>query len=171
MIILRNLTSGAPWAPRFYRLDRNTSASTGARRLVDPSDHIVGIGSRLLTISSGRLVWRLLAIYLDRDEWMVFDGEREIYINEVTATWEAGPSLGGVGLASLKLERANFVETISYVRPWLRHWFENGWSLTDVDIAWVLPQCIDSDDARERLRRSLDVGRNQRAADADVKRT
>ena len=155
MIILSNLTSGARWEPLFYRLDRITGASTGVSKL-DASEKAIGLGSSLLTVSSGRLTKRLLGIYCDNEKWLIFDGEREIRIEEVKATWKAGPSLLGFGLASLKLEFANTVETITYIRPWLRHAFEGGWTLTDIDIAWVVTECIGDEAVRVRLRRSLD---------------
>jgi hypothetical protein len=117
----------------------------------------------LLTVSKGRLSTRLLAIYLVNSEWIVFDGEREDRISNVVATWEEGPSLlGGLGIASLSLQIAGSQETITYFRPWLRHWFESGWSLNDVDIAWVVPHLIADEAARARLRQALDVEQHTR---------
>ena len=154
-MILRNLTAGAPWEPRFYRVNRITGASTGVSKL-DALEKAIGLGSSLLTVSNGRLAKRLLGIYWDNEKWLIFDGEREVHIDEVKATWKAGPALLGFCLASLKLEFANTVETITYIRPWLRHAFEGGWTLTDIDIAWVVTECIGDEAVRVRLRRSWD---------------
>lgn len=154
VIILRNLTAGAPWEPRFYRLNRPTGALTGVSKL-GMSEHVIGFGSCLFTVSNGQLAKRLLGVYWDNEKWLIFDGEREVRIDEVKATWKAGPAFLGLGLASLKLEFANSVEMITYIRPWLRHAFEGGWTLTDIDIAWVVTECLGDEAARLRLLRSL----------------
>lgn len=155
-IVLRNLAAGAPWASRFFRLDRSTGIATGFRTL-GPSEHVVGIGSRLLARSDGHCAVTLLGIYVEQAEWIFLDGEQHVRIENVTASWNAGPSLlGGLGLASLKVKLPTSTKSMTYLRPWLRHWFEGGWTLSDIDIACVSPQLLTDEAARTRLLRALD---------------
>lgn len=157
MIIIRNLTSGALWEPRFFLLHRETCVWSPARQ-EGLSAKANGLGATLLTVTNNRLERRLLALYLLGDDWMIFDGAREVEGTKVCATWQAQFPSSGIGLASLSLKGNDSPTTITYLRPWLRHWFEGGWALNDIDIGWLIAHYM-KNDARARLRSLLSAVR------------
>lgn len=156
MVRLQNLASGAPWEPRFFELDRTGKKSRAIRRMASMPSKPSGLGSRLLVVLNGRLTSRFLAVYFIDGEWKLFDGECERSLANTTAVWRKDTSIaGGLGLAVLSLELPGSMKTITYFRPWLRHWFEGGWSLDDVDMGCVTASLIGSEAARSRLASAL----------------
>ena len=155
LITLRNLASSAPWVPRFYDLDL-VAGKWIAINDQERATRVAGLGSHLITIINGRLARRFLAIYKIEGTWFVFDGDREIVADHIHSTWSSGPfAFIGVGTASLTLATKEATKTIHYWRPWLRHWFEGGWALSDIDIACVIEVCLSDSVARLRLGQAL----------------
>jgi hypothetical protein len=150
MIFLRNLTSSAPWEPRFFRLDHLSGEISGVQSL-DTSDHATGLASGLITFSAAGFRKKVLAIFMNNSEWFFFDGIKSLRANEVRANWQSRLP----GFAELSLDFDKSTRVISYIRPWLRHSFEGGWKLEDVDIGFVINKCLNDDDALSRMRRAF----------------
>lgn len=160
VISLKNLTAGAIWEARSFTLDR----SAGMNFLVGevrPDDlGTVGIAAYVITFSEGSLSRRLLAIYKVADEWMLFDGKNERALKSVLVAWTPGIKIfpGFISLATLQL-RFNGVDTIiKYFRPSLRHWFEGGWSMEDIDIGHQIACLSKNPSGLIRLESALKMG-------------
>lgn len=156
VMLLRNFTASAPLSPHFYCLNGND----GAWEDVDipkAKAHISGYGSTLVTFSDLRIVKKLLAVYLRDDAWMIYDGEQEVPLAGCVAKW----GLENFGRASLTLQSSTANKTITYLRPWLRLWFESGWALDDIDIAHLICQCINDKEVLPRLERALQVANSE----------
>lgn len=155
MKLLRNHAAGAPWTPRFFSLDEKRAIWSGAGKAAARAG-IAGFASTLLTLVDGRLVTRLLAVYLSDDTWMVFDGEREWPAAELSSTWHGGRFVG-LGPATLTLRTGTGSQSITYLRPWVRHWFEGGWALEDIDIAHFVHSCTSNPAVLPRLKSVVDA--------------
>lgn len=156
-ITLSNLTSGAPWSPRQFRLEP-TSGTYSPIRQRNVESPVAGIGSILLTVSDGVWKRRLFAIYRENGNWTVFDGVKPVPINGLAVVQETVSLLyRWLSLARVTLRTAQSRESILYFRPWFRHTFEGGWALSDVDIAAALTIYVTDSAARQRLKDALDI--------------
>lgn len=155
-VLLRNFTASAPWASRFYFLDGNSGEWEG---ISTPTSQacISGYASTLITCSDGVYIKKLFAIYLRNDLWMIFDGEREIQLLRSAAQWMPR----NFGRASLFLKSSSNSNTITYWKPWLRHWFEDGWSLNDIDIAHLICRGINDKAVLVRLEEALKIANSK----------
>lgn len=151
IILLRNFTCGAAWTPPFYSLDENGWAWKGVK-VPKSKTHISGYGSTVISFSNGRLIKILLAVYARNGTWMIFDGEQELSV----AGARAKRSLGNFYRTFLTLQTPKANKTLNYFRPWLRHWFEEGWTLDDIDIANLICHCINDKDVIPKLERALE---------------
>lgn len=151
-MLLRNLTLAAPWTPRFYNLDWNSGVWKPTAAPASDS-RVSGYGSTLLTLTDRGWIKRLLAIYLRNGEWKIFDGELEMPLIGDIAKWRSQK----IGQASLTLHSSTGDKRIVYFRPWLRHWFEGGWSLDDIDIAHLISRGSMDSDVLPRLQRAIDA--------------
>lgn len=152
MLFLRNLTPGAPWSPRFYSLDE-TSGIWESQAAHSSGNPVSGYASTLLTLSNDGWTKKLYAIYLRNKRWMIFDGDQEIPLDE--AIIDRRPTK--IGQASMTLESSVGRKSIAYLRPWIRHWFEGGWSLDDIDIANLISQSSKDTNVLTRLQRALNL--------------
>jgi len=82
----------------------------------------------------------MLAIYKVAETWMLFDGDIEHPLTSVAVSWTPGMQIipGIFGLATLVLNCNGVVTEIKYFRPSLRHLFEGGWALEDIDIGHLI---------------------------------
>lgn len=162
MIVLQNLTSSAPWEPRYYCLNAKNATWIG-RRGIESAQDVHGIGSTCYEITERGLCKRLLAFYRHSNDWFIFDGKVANKRDDVVADWRSA-SLPSrlLGIAVLRLEIAGSVKDLVYVRPWLRHCFEGGWALEDVDIAWLIPKLASDEASRQRLLHALQAEDEQR---------
>jgi hypothetical protein len=140
LVSLKNLTDGAIWEPLSFRMDRSTGLIVSVRRELGVQPIPDGLGANLITVSKGRLSRRMLAIFKVADAWVLFDGDIEHPLTSVALSWTPGMQIipGILSLATLALNCNGVVTEIKYFRPSLRHWFEGGWALEDVDIGHVI---------------------------------
>ncbi|MDY4339539.1 hypothetical protein SLW56_07085 [Xanthomonas sp. LF07-6] len=153
MVLLRNFTASTPFSPRFYCVDEGVGTWKG-EFVLKPKTCVSGYGSTLITSSSdGRWIKKLFAVYLRSGEWMIYVGGEVLPLVEVSVK----RTIGNHGQASLLLQSSTLDEKISYWRPWLRLWFEDGWALDDIDIAYLISQCANDRQVLPRLEYALAV--------------
>ena len=139
-VFLKNLTAGAIWEPLSFRMDRSTGLIFSVRRELGVQPIPNGLGANVITVSKGRLSRRMLAIFKVAEAWMLFDGDIEHPLTSVAVSWTPGMQIipGFFGFATLALNCNGVVIEIKYFRPSLRHWFEGGWALEDIDIGHLI---------------------------------
>jgi hypothetical protein len=159
-IQLHNLTSGAIWEPLSFRLDRFTGLNLSVRKtpVEQPGHH--GLGANLITLSNGRLSRRTLAIFKVAEVWMLFDGVFARPLTGISTSWMQGVRIipGVFSLATLALSCDGVVTEIKYFRPTLRHWFEGGWALEDIDIGHLIARLSKNPAGLSRLEHALKLG-------------
>ena len=139
-VSLENLTAGAIWEPISFRLDRFTGLIFSVRKELGAQPIPNGLGANVITVSKGGLSRRMLAIFKVDEEWTLFDGDIERPLTSVAVSWTPGLQIipGIFSLATLALNCNGVVTEIKYFRPSLRHWFEGGWSMEDIDIGHLI---------------------------------
>lgn len=160
-VSLANLTAGAIWEPLSFILNRSTAIVSLDRRRHTKESVTDGLGTTVVTLSKGGLSRRILAIYNVEGEWTLFDGHHEHPLKSVVVTWERGVSIipGVFSIATLKLNCGGVVAEIKYFRPHLRHWFESGWALEDIDIGHLIARLSRNPLGRTRLDNALKTGK------------
>lgn len=154
-VVLRNLTNGAPWQAELFELAIEGPSFKSLKEEAEKGG-AVGFGSKVIGFSKGRLREVFLAVYFLENEWIVFDGCRARALGSVSVRWSVSRfNILGAGIATLHISDDVESESVSYFRPWLRHWFEDGWSLDDVDIGWVVGHLASNADAKVRLLEAL----------------
>jgi hypothetical protein len=152
---LRNLTGGAAWQPEFFDLNVGKVIEYSGRDSLR-SAKAEGFASKVIGIFNGKFREVFFAIFFHENEWMVFDGQEVRLLGDVNIEWHRSRiSLFGAGIATLKISDAVESKSISYFRPWLRHWFEDGWSIDDIDVGWVIKHLASDADAKVRLLKVL----------------
>jgi hypothetical protein len=160
-VSLSNLTAGAIWEPLSFRLDRFTGLIFTARKERGAQLIPDGLGANVITLSKGGLSRRMLAIYKVGEEWKLFDGNIEHPLASVTVSWAPGTQIipRVFSLATLKFICNGIVTEIKYFRPSLRHWFEGGWALEDIDIGHLIARLSKNPVGLLRLDSALKMGK------------
>ncbi|WP_143171499.1 hypothetical protein [Rhizobacter sp. OV335] len=87
---------------------------------------------------------------------MLFDGRRARALERVEILWSRSRMhIFDAGNATLQIKNVVASVSIPYLRPWLRHWFEDGWALDDIDIGWVIGHLASDAGAKVRLLEAL----------------
>ncbi|WP_143171498.1 hypothetical protein [Rhizobacter sp. OV335] len=58
-VVLRNLTSGAPWQAEFFELDAEKSSIRRLPENVSNKGKAVGFGSKAIAFSGGQTLWNI----------------------------------------------------------------------------------------------------------------
>jgi hypothetical protein len=106
----------------------------------------------------------MLAIFKVDEEWKLFDGDIEYPLTSVAVSWKTGMSIipGILSVATLVLNHNAVITEIKYFRPSLRHWFEGGWALEDIDIGHLIARLSKNPIGLSRLERALKMGEESR---------
>ncbi|WP_157597687.1 MULTISPECIES: hypothetical protein [unclassified Rhizobacter] len=151
-VVLRNLTSGAPWETEFFELDTSNASFKVLSSCIAEKGKPVGFGSKVVSILRGKPLRIFLAVYFAENEWRFFDGHDDFSLKDLNVRWRRyGVQILSFGVASLDVSSPSGSKSINYFRPWVRHWFEEGWSLDDIDIGWVVSHLSSDADAKARL--------------------
>ena len=163
-VFLENLTIGAVWEPLSFRLDRFKGLTFSARPEPGAQPKYDGLGANLIVLSKRRLSRRMLAIFKVDEEWKLFDGDIEYPLTSVAVSWKTGMSIipGILSVATLVLNHNAVITEIKYFRPSLRHWFEGGWALEDIDIGHLIARLSKNPIGLSRLERALKMGEESR---------
>lgn len=102
----------------------------------------------------------MLAIFKVGEEWTLFDGQIEYPLESVSVSWNAGVHLVPrvLSLATITVTCNGFATEFRYFRPSLRHWFEGGWALEDIDIGYLIAQLSKNPIGLSRLDSALKMG-------------
>ena len=159
-VYLKNLTAGAIWEPLAFRLNRFTGVTFSVRKELGARPTPNGIGARVITVSKSGLSKRMLAIYKVAEEWTLFDGDIAYPLTSVAVSWTPGMQIfpGVFSFATLALNCNGVVTEINYFRPSLRHWFEGGWALEDIDIGHLIARLSKNPIGLSRLDSALKMG-------------
>jgi hypothetical protein len=157
-VVLRNLTSGAPWEAGLFELDVKKSTVRRLPEDVSNKGRAVGFGSKVIAFFGGKPRKIFLAVYFIENEWIFFDGLEARPLSSVNIQWSRSKiHIFDAGIATLRITNVVASVSIAYVRPWLRHWFEDGWALNDIDIGWVISHLASDADAKVRLLKALKI--------------
>jgi hypothetical protein len=155
-VVLRNLTSGAPWQAEFFELDAGRSSIRRLPENISNKGKAVGFGSKAIAFSRVKPYEVFLAAYFAENEWMLFDGRRARALKSVEIQWSRSKiHILDAGIATLQITDVVASVSIPYLRPWLRHWFEDGWALDDIDIGCVISHLASDAGAKARLLEAL----------------
>jgi hypothetical protein len=160
IISLTNLTAGAIWEPQSFRLDRSTGQIFSVCKERGQQSTSDGLGAKVVKLSDGQASRLTLAIFKAEEKWMLFDGHCEHPLDSVAVSWQPGIKIipGVLSFAALIVQTNCSTIEIRYLRPSLRHWFEGGWALDDIDIGHLIARLSKNPIGLARLEHSLTVG-------------
>lgn len=152
-MILSNIASGACWSSPLYRFDHLNGNYTRLYNEQDSEQKVIGLASELIVFTSGRFQSRLIAIYYLRGDWLIFDGATQTRLSEINIERRTSDFVSSSILGCLTIKRDGIINKILYFRPLLRHLFEDGWAIDDIDIGCVIERLANDEAARSRLLR------------------
>ena len=151
--LIFNITGETPFSSKYFLLEQHEWRCTA--EMIN-ADGLFGVGSTVFVMRKKRLIKTLLAIYWDGVRWMFFDGENHLRLESMRATWSKGWWFFGLfQRASLTLSGPAAHGAVVYLRPPLRHWFADGWTLDDIDIGYMIADLITDEHARKRVLNGL----------------
>jgi hypothetical protein len=159
-ISITNLTAGAIWEPESFRLDRSIGLVSSVCKDRGQQRTSDGLGAKVVVVSDGQASRLTLAIFKVEEKWMLFDGHSERPLESVAVSWRPGIQIipGLLSFATLILNIDGDATEIQYLRPSLRHWFEEGWALDDIDIGHLVARLSKNPLGLARLEHALTFG-------------
>ncbi len=154
-MLLDNSSIGSRFQPLGFLVSIDGAAVDVRSLWQEPLLAARGYGSYVWRMTGGSLRKIFMAVYFIDEQWYcMVDGE--IYsFEECVIAWRKNDwALLGVGKAELRIiRRGNPVNVITYVRPWLRYWCEDGWNTQDeIDIGAEVFFYFNNAEVRERMR-------------------
>ncbi len=158
-VVLSNLTCGSIFAPLAFELNRDSGLRAPIPKNLVSQRVPHGVGANVITVAEFAMSTRMLAIYKVAGKWQIFDGQDEHDLENVEVTWKQSRTLlpGFVSFATLTLATKASQVVVDYFRPTLRQWFEDGWTLDDIDIAHLIARVSKNPDGLQRLDHALQM--------------
>ena len=160
-IFLQNDSLGSRFQPLGFLIDPN-DPSTFVDQVRTSGEHRAsGFGSFVWAANHGIPKKVFVGVYVSRGIWKCRVGTRIYDLDSLHCSWrKVGISLGGLGLAELKILANGTEDRLFYFRPWLRHWFEGMWSQGDIDIGATLSGLANDKNARLQVQEKFAGGFN-----------